>query len=72
MVVLTAAYDTLANDHIVAFLVVYAVAFFFANFGPNATTFIIPAELYPTKFRSTGHGFSAGMGKLGAITGTYE
>ena len=37
------------------------------NFGPNATTFITPAEIFPTRVRSTGHGFSAGMGKLGAV-----
>jgi hypothetical protein len=35
--------------------------------GPNATTFIIPAECYPTRFRATAHGLSAGSGKIGAI-----
>lgn len=35
--------------------------------GPNATTFIYPAELFPTRFRATGHGISAAAGKLGAI-----
>lgn len=35
--------------------------------GPNATTFIIPAEIFPTRVRSTGHGLSAGAGKLGAV-----
>ncbi|KAH8727003.1 major facilitator superfamily domain-containing protein [Phaeosphaeriaceae sp. PMI808] len=44
----------------------HLLAFFF-NFGPNATTFITPAEIFPTRVRSTGHGFSAGMGKLGAV-----
>ena len=70
MVILTSAYDQLVKDYIEVFLILYAIAFFFANFGPNATTFIIPAELYPTRYRSTGHGFSAAMGKLGAIAGT--
>ncbi|OQR83079.1 inorganic phosphate transporter 1-6, partial [Thraustotheca clavata] len=37
------------------------------NFGPNTTTFIIPAEVFPTAVRSTGHGISAASGKLGAI-----
>ena len=43
---------------------------YFANCflsGPNATTFISPAEIFPTRVRCTGHGFSAGMGKLGAV-----
>ena len=35
--------------------------------GPNATTFIIPAECFPTRFRATAHGFSAAAGKVGAI-----
>ncbi|GMM37442.1 hypothetical protein DASC09_047670 [Saccharomycopsis crataegensis] len=33
----------------------------------NATTFIIPGEIYPTAYRSSAHGISAASGKLGAI-----
>jgi len=40
---------------------------FFFNFGPNATTFIIPAEVFPSRVRGLAHGFSAATGKLGAI-----
>jgi len=43
---------------------------FFINFGPGITTWIIPAEMYPTKLRSTGQGFAAGMAKFGAFLGT--
>ena len=35
--------------------------------GPNATTFISPAECFPTRVRSTAHGLSAAAGKLGAV-----
>jgi MFS transporter, PHS family, inorganic phosphate transporter len=45
----------------------FCLANFFQNFGPNVTTFIIPGEVFPTRYRSTGHGFSAACGKLGAI-----
>jgi hypothetical protein len=45
----------------------YCFANFFQNFGPNVTTFIIPGEVFPTRYRATGHGFSAACGKLGAI-----
>lgn len=55
----------------IAFLVIYALTFFFANFGPNATTFIIPAELFPARLRSTCHGISAAAGKAGAIVGSF-
>uniref|UniRef100_A0A7N2QYJ1 Major facilitator superfamily (MFS) profile domain-containing protein n=1 Tax=Quercus lobata TaxID=97700 RepID=A0A7N2QYJ1_QUELO len=52
------------------FLVLYALTFFFANFGPNTTTFIVPAELFPARFRSTCHGISGATGKVGAIIGS--
>ncbi|KAI0300769.1 major facilitator superfamily domain-containing protein [Russula brevipes] len=45
----------------------FCVANFFQNFGPNVTTFVIPGEVFPTRYRCTGHGFSAACGKLGAI-----
>ncbi|KAK3319375.1 phosphate/H+ symporter [Apodospora peruviana] len=48
-------------------LVLYIVAQFFFNWGPNTTTFIVPGECFPTRYRSTGHGLSAAMGKVGAI-----
>ncbi|KAJ7229664.1 phosphate transporter [Mycena haematopus] len=49
------------------FISLFCLANFFQNFGPNTTTFIIPGEIFPTRYRSTGHGISAATGKLGAI-----
>ncbi|KAJ7716747.1 major facilitator superfamily domain-containing protein [Mycena maculata] len=40
---------------------------FFFNFGANATTFVIPAEVFPTRVRGFSHGLSAACGKCGAI-----
>ncbi|KAJ0044930.1 hypothetical protein Pint_06693 [Pistacia integerrima] len=53
------------------FMVLYGLTLFFANFGPNSTTFIVPAELFPARFRSTCHGISAAAGKAGAIIGAF-
>jgi PHS family inorganic phosphate transporter-like MFS transporter len=50
-----------------ALLGLYVVCQFFFNFGPNATTFIVPGECFPTRYRSTSHGISAAAGKVGAI-----
>ncbi|KAJ2989564.1 phosphate transporter [Globomyces sp. JEL0801] len=50
-----------------AFIAIYCCAQFFFNFGPNTTTFILPAEVFPTRFRSAAHGICAACGKLGAI-----
>lgn len=49
------------------FFVVFAFLQLFFNFGANATTFIIPAEVFPSRVRATAHGVSAATGKLGAI-----
>uniref|UniRef100_A0A251U367 Putative major facilitator, sugar transporter-like, Major facilitator superfamily domain protein n=1 Tax=Helianthus annuus TaxID=4232 RepID=A0A251U367_HELAN len=51
------------------FIILYGLTFFFSNFGPNTTTFIVPAELFPARFRATCHGISGAVGKLGAIIG---
>jgi PHS family inorganic phosphate transporter-like MFS transporter len=48
-------------------LAIYVLVQFFFNFGPNATTFIVPGECFPTRYRSTSHGFSAASGKIGSI-----
>ncbi|CAF1987212.1 unnamed protein product [Brassica napus] len=55
----------------IGFLVMYSLTFFFANFGPNATTFIVPAEIFPARLRSTCHGISAATGKAGAFVGAF-
>jgi len=52
-----------------AMLGIYCISNFFFNFGPNATTFIVPGECFPTRYRSTSHGISAGSGKIGSIIG---
>ncbi|NMP24530.1 MFS transporter [Sulfobacillus harzensis] len=57
--------------HVVAFLVIFGISYFFAEFGPNTTTFVIPAEVFPVSMRATGHGISAGMAKLGAFIGVF-
>ncbi|KAL4357366.1 hypothetical protein HN51_028666 [Arachis hypogaea] len=55
----------------IGFVVMYSLTFFFANFGPNATTFVVPAEIFPARLRSTCHGISAAAGKAGAMVGAF-
>ncbi|KAG9313902.1 major facilitator superfamily domain-containing protein [Chiua virens] len=50
-----------------AFIFLYCLANFFQNFGPNTTTFIVPGEAFPTRYRATAHGISAACGKIGAV-----
>ncbi|CAI8603069.1 unnamed protein product [Vicia faba] len=61
---------TLSGNQI-GFVVMYSLTFFFANFGPNATTFVVPAEIFPARLRSTCHGISAAAGKVGAMVGAF-
>jgi len=39
------------------------------NWGPNATTFLLPAELFPTRLRATAHGLASAVAKVGAVCG---
>ncbi|XLS71842.1 hypothetical protein HN51_028707 [Arachis hypogaea] len=59
------------NGNQIGFVVMYSLTFFFANFGPNATTFVVPAEIFPARLRSTCHGISAAAGKAGAMVGAF-
>lgn len=71
MFVLGMKYDYFKNESTFLFAVLYGLTFFFANFGPNSTTFVLPAELFPTRIRSTCHALSAAAGKAGAMVGAF-
>lgn len=64
-----ATWDSLKKST-AALLILYGFTFFFANFGPNSTTFLLPALTFSPKCRSTLNGFSAASGKLGALLGS--
>jgi MFS transporter, PHS family, inorganic phosphate transporter len=74
--VLAVAFFTLGSAHaltanVAPFLAVFGLSYFFVEFGPNTTTFVLPSELFPTEARTTGHGIAAGVGKLGAFAGVF-
>lgn len=60
-----AYYKSLAG--VKAFQTMYFLSSFFTQFGPNAVTFLVAAEVYPTPIRATAHGLSAACGKCGAL-----
>ena len=53
------------------FLTIYALGYFFTEFGPNVTTFVYPAEIFPVSVRSSAHGLAASLGKIGAFVGAF-
>ncbi|MCL2581721.1 MAG: MFS transporter [Streptosporangiales bacterium] len=54
---------------VLPFALVFGVATFALDFGPNAGTMVFAAESFPDSVRTTGHGISAGIGKVGAYVG---
>jgi MFS family permease len=74
--VMAGAFLTLAAfEHlttmVVPFLAIFGLSYFFVEFGPNMTTFVLPSEVFPVSVRTTGHGIAAGVGKLGAFVGVF-
>ncbi len=53
------------------FIAIFGISYFFTEFGPNTTTFVLPSEVFPVEMRTTGHGVAAGIGKLGAFVGVF-
>jgi MFS transporter, PHS family, inorganic phosphate transporter len=60
-----------ATTTLAPFLALFGATYFFAEFGPNTTTFVYPAEIFPVRVRTTSHGIAAAAGKIGAFIGTY-
>jgi PHS family inorganic phosphate transporter-like MFS transporter len=56
---------------LIPFLLVYGISYFFTEFGPNSTTFVYPAEIFPVLGRTTGHGIASSAGKLGGFIGVF-
>jgi PHS family inorganic phosphate transporter-like MFS transporter len=59
------------TQHVAPFLAILGLSYFFIEFGPNMTTFVLPSEVFPVSVRTTGHGMAAGIGKLGAFVGVF-
>ena len=59
------------ESHLWLVFVAFALFNTFMNAGPNATTYALPAEVFPSEIRAAGQGFAAGMAKLGAALGVF-
>ncbi len=58
-------------NHLLLVFCGFALFNLLVNIGPNATTYLLPAELFPTKLRATGHGLASAAGKIGAVFGIF-
>ena len=55
----------------ISLLGLYGMTFFFSNYGPNSTTFMLPSMTFSRPCRSTLNGICAASGKFGALLGSY-
>lgn len=53
----------------VLLIFLYSSTFFFSNYGPNASTFMLPSMTFSHSSRSTLNGVCAALGKAGALLG---
>lgn len=61
-----------AGSQKIAFIFTGFIIFnFMTNLGPNAMTYLIAGEVFPTRFRGIGAGFAASFAKIGAVLTAY-
>lgn len=53
--------------HTVLLFVGFMLFNFMTNMGPNAMTYLLAGEVYPTRIRGAGAGFAASFAKMGAV-----
>ncbi len=63
------AWNELTQHHWLL-LGLYGGTFFFSNYGPNTTTFMLPSLTFSPRCRSTLNGICAASGKAGALIGS--
>ncbi|HST38679.1 MAG TPA: MFS transporter [Conexibacter sp.] len=71
LLALAESLDGGGEQHIALVLIAFALFNTFMNMGPNATTFALPPEIFPSELRAAGHGFAAACAKLGAALGVF-
>ncbi|GBG75628.1 hypothetical protein CBR_g20258 [Chara braunii] len=71
-IILVATFEWfMENKHNGGFLICFGLELFFINFGPNVTTFIFPAEIFPGAYRTQCHAITSAAGKIGGVLGVF-
>ncbi|GAA4395866.1 MFS transporter [Tsukamurella soli] len=55
-----------SNDMLLLFIG-FTLFYFMTNLGPNAMTYLLAGEVFPTQVRGKGAGFAASFAKIGAV-----
>jgi len=67
--IIAVTWNVLTQHHSLL-VILYGSTFFFSNYGPNTTTFMLPSLTFSPECRSTLNGISAASGKAGALIGS--
>lgn len=59
------------NTSTAGLMTLFTLSQFFLNVGPNATTFLLPVEVSPTRVRGTAHGIAAASGQAGVVVTAF-
>lgn len=59
------------GDQILLIFAGFMIFNFMTNLGPNAQTYLIAGEVFPTRVRGKGAGFAAAFAKIGAVTTAF-
>lgn len=71
LIILASSSFLTGNIHLAMIFVGFGLFNLMVNMGPNPTTYLLPAEIFPTRLRATGHGFASASGKIGAAVGIF-
>jgi MFS transporter, putative metabolite transport protein len=55
------------SNNMILLFVGFLIFYFMTNLGPNAMTYLLAGEIFPTHIRGRGAGFAASFAKLGAV-----
>lgn len=69
--ILASSFVSLRDSNVDLLFTLYCLLLFSLSFGPNLTTYVLPAQTYPKSVRATFNGISAACGKVGAVVGVY-
>jgi nitrate/nitrite transporter NarK len=70
--ILVAFSQSLSGDSKLLLIFVGFMLFnFMTNLGPNAQTYLIAGEVFPTRIRGLGAGFAASFAKIGAVSTAF-
>ena len=70
-IIMAVSFYPLKHDSPETLYFFYCLLLFSLCFGPNVTTYVLPASVYEKEVRATMNGVSAAAGKLGAVVGAY-